>query len=266
MQPIAELPQTLASAIVGVAFDVDDTVTTHGQITPLALTALYRLQDAGIARVAVTGRSAAFGEVLLSQWPLSASIAENGAIGFVRHQRKLLQLTRASAEELGERRLRLDDLVRQVGLAIPGIALAEDSRWRLCDVAWDVGEFAAPSEREIRALLEYLQRAGARTTRSSIHVHATFEPDNKATGLLRLLVRHMGEDPTAARRRWAFVGDSGNDAAALASFELSCGVANVAPHLAAMTLTPRFITQAERGAGFAEFVDVLLSNRRVPAC
>jgi HAD superfamily hydrolase (TIGR01484 family) len=261
MQPIADLPRALANSIVGVAFDVDNTVTTHGQITPLALSALYRLQDAGIARVAVTGRPAAFGEVLLSQWPLSASIAENGAVGFVRHARKLLQFTRASAEELAERRVRLGDLVRQVNSVMPAMAMAEDSRWRLCDVAWDVGEFSAPSEREICALLDYLQRAGARTTRSSIHVHATFEPDNKATGLLRLLARHMGQDPTAARRSWAFVGDSGNDAAALASFELSCGVANVTPHLASMTLTPTFITQAERGAGFAEFVDVLLSKR-----
>jgi HAD superfamily hydrolase (TIGR01484 family) len=261
MQPIQQLPCALANAIVGVAFDVDDTLTDHGKLLPPALAALYRLQDARIECIAVTGRSAGFAEVLLGQLPIRAAVAETGALAFVSSAARPIQTSRATPAERAERSLRLAALVGEVKRVLPAAKLANDAHLRQCDVAWDVREFEQLSEHEIEVLLAVLGRAGARVTRSSIHVHASFDTDDKATGLLRVLCTHMGVDPTAARRSWAFIGDSGNDAAGFATFELSCGVANVRGHLARMTLTPRFVTHAERGAGFAEFVDTLLAKR-----
>jgi hydroxymethylpyrimidine pyrophosphatase-like HAD family hydrolase len=72
----------------------------------------------------------------------------------------------------------------------------------------------------------------------------------------------LGQDLDAERERWLFVGDSGNDAAAFAHFPLSAGVANVASHLSALPVPPRFVSQADRGRGFAEIAEQLLGLRR----
>jgi hydroxymethylpyrimidine pyrophosphatase-like HAD family hydrolase len=57
----------------------------------------------------------------------------------------------------------------------------------------------------------------------------------------------------------AYCGDSPNDAPMFGAFDLSIGVANVEPFLATIEHPPAYITQGEGGAGFAEFVDLLLN-------
>ena len=57
-----------------------------------------------------------------------------------------------------------------------------------------------------------------------------------------------------SRRRYAFVGDSENDAACFNAFRTTVGVANLRGR---PTLAPRFITSAPRGAGVAELARVL---------
>jgi hypothetical protein len=58
-----------------------------------------------------------------------------------------------------------------------------------------------------------------------------------------------------------FVGDSGNDAAAFAFFPVSAGVSNVRAHLHALPRPPRYVSEADRGRGFAEIVDYVLRAR-----
>jgi hydroxymethylpyrimidine pyrophosphatase-like HAD family hydrolase len=105
-------------------------------------------------------------------------------------------------------------------------------------------------------------RAGARTTRSSVHIHATFDADDKASGAVRFLADVFGEDPGRAVNRYAFVGDSGNDAACFAAFRTSFGVANVDKALARLVVPPRFVTSAPMGEGFAELAEKWLELRQ----
>ncbi|MCC6875768.1 MAG: hypothetical protein IT378_15785 [Sandaracinaceae bacterium] len=72
----------------------------------------------------------------------------------------------------------------------------------------------------------------------------------------------MSADVAAERERWLFVGDSGNDAAAFAFFSLSVGVANVREHLARLPVPPAYVTERERGAGFAELAARIGEARR----
>jgi hypothetical protein len=68
---------------------------------------------------------------------------------------------------------------------------------------------------------------------------------------LRML---RGVDPSAALARYAFVGDSENDAACFGAFKTTIGVANLRGR---PTLSPRFVTEAPRGRGVAELARVL---------
>jgi hydroxymethylpyrimidine pyrophosphatase-like HAD family hydrolase len=104
-----------------------------------------------------------------------------------------------------------------------------------------------------------------RTLVSSIHLHLTLETADKATGTIRLLVDRFDEDATGARARYAFVGDSANDAATFAAFRLTFGVANVLAHLHGLTVPPRYLAAGRMGRGFAEIAARLVSLRALPA-
>ena len=84
---------------------------------------------------------------------------------------------------------------------------------------------------------------------------------DKAQGVVRAARAVLGIELDAERACWAFCGDSGNDAAAFAWFPTSVGVANVRGHLDRLPVPPAWITQAERGAGFAELADAVLAAR-----
>jgi len=76
-----------------------------------------------------------------------------------------------------------------------------------------------------------------------------------------VLVQQFGEDATAARWRYAFVGDSANDAAAFAAFGTTFGVANVGSHLRGLTVPPRYLAEAPMGLGFAQIAARLAALR-----
>ena len=61
--------------------------------------------------------------------------------------------------------------------------------------------------------------------------------------------------------RWVFVGDSGNDQAMFQHFTHSVGVANIARFVPQLSHLPRYVTQGERGAGFAEVARAILAGR-----
>ena len=133
---------------------------------------------------------------------------------------------------------------------------------RFTDVTWDIGERQRLPDDRIELLAATVRGAGARVFRSSVHLHATFDGADKATGVLAFLGT-LGVDPATARRLYGFVGDSGNDAAAFAAFETTFAVANVARHLSSFTIPPRYVTRAAMGEGFAELAAALVAGRPV---
>ena len=98
---------------------------------------------------------------------------------------------------------------------------------------------------------------GARTTRSSVHLHFTFDRVDKATGALSYL-QSQGIDATVARRRFAFIGDSENDAPCFNAFFTTVGVANLR---GAFSLKPRYRTEERASAGFIKFAHRLCELR-----
>ena len=61
--------------------------------------------------------------------------------------------------------------------------------------------------------------------------------------------------------RYAFVGDSGNDAACFAAFRTTFGVANVRASLGRLSVTPRYVASRAMGEGFAEIAAAILAHR-----
>jgi acetylornithine/N-succinyldiaminopimelate aminotransferase len=256
------LPADEAKSLRGLLFDLDDTVLSHGLLRRDAYDAVWKLHDAGLLLVAVTGRPAGWGAVLTRQWPIAGCVTENGAIHFVRHGAAVDRTEACGEVERRARRARLGRLVERVRERVPEARLTDDVDARISDVTWDIGERMHLPEARVRCVVEEIERAGARHSQSSVHLHATFDSDDKASGVVRFCAREFGLDPGAVLVRFAFVGDSGNDASCFAAFRTTFGVANVRPHLARLSVPPRYVANREGGEGFAEIASSIVGLTR----
>lgn len=266
MKALERLSAAEAKRLTGVVFDLDDTVLDHGALGEAAYGALFRMREAGLKLVACTGRPAGWGEVIQRQWPIDAIVTENGAVAFLSGPGSGGARPLIVVDPLGraERRARREELLRladEITARFPATALADDNDARRADVTLDIGEHRRVAAEDVRAIRTLARDRGVRTFASSIHLHLTHEPDDKATGTIRILVERFGEDATSALSRWAFVGDSANDAAAFAAFRLTFGVANVAAHMRGMTVPPRYVAAARMGRGFAEIAAKIVALR-----
>jgi HAD superfamily hydrolase (TIGR01484 family) len=259
--PLSSLDPEEARRLSGLLFDLDDTVLSHGVLTRAAYDALWSLRDAGLKLVGVTGRPCGWGEVLARQWPIDGCVTENGAVYVVREGPGVARRDPCDEAERRERRARLARLVERVREVVPEARLTDDVEARRSDVTWDVGERVRLPDERVRAIAAEIAAAGARSSQSSVHLHATFDADDKASGALRFCLRELGEEPGGAVWRYAFAGDSGNDAACFAAFHTTFGVANVRASLARLSVPPRYVAARAMGDGFAEIAAEILRKR-----
>ena len=258
MRPIDELGVAEACSLDGLLFDLDDTFLDHGRLTEAAYSALFRLRESGLATVAVTGRPAAWGAVIARQWPIVATLTENGTIAFWRKDHAVQQADLGGAGERTERLAKLSLIVSTLRRELPELEPTDDVEGRISDFTFDIGERHRVAESIVLRAIELAHRLGARTRRSTVHLHLTLDGDDKASGSVRLLARLTGVDPTAARFRYAFIGDSENDESCFAAFHTTIAVSNLSGRPSVM---PRFVTRQRLGAGFCEAAAVLIARR-----
>jgi HAD superfamily hydrolase (TIGR01484 family) len=246
-----------ALGLSGLLFDLDDTFLDRGRLLLPAYDALARLAAAGLRLGVVTGRPASLGRVVVTQWPVDFAITENGAVAFVNDRGRALCLDASTEAERTARRERLAAIAREIELSF-GISPTEDNPGRMSDFSLDIAEFANVEDSVARAAEALARARGAFTLRSSIHLHLSHTGTDKASGAVRLLHERFGEDPTASLARYAFIGDSENDAACFAAFHTTIAVANLSGR---PSIVPRFVTRAARAEGFKEAADTLLGLR-----
>ena len=259
MRALESIPEAEVRRLSGLLFDLDDTLLDHGALTEVAYGSLFRLREAGLSLVAVTGRPSGWGEVLARQWPIDAIVTENGAIALYREGKSVVRADCVTSEERARRRARMLDIVAALRRELPELEPADDVAQRATDFTFDIGEQRSVDRAIVERAIASIRARGARAFASSVHLHVTLEGDDKASGTIRLLRSRFGEEPTRARLRWAFIGDSENDAACFAAFRTTIGVANLSGR---PSLMPRYVTRAERGAGFAEAARILCERRR----
>jgi HAD superfamily hydrolase (TIGR01484 family) len=247
--------------VTGLFTDIDDTLTRDGAIEPAALAALHALHAAGVPVIAITGRPLGWSEPLARAWPLTAIVAENGAVALIAERGRKLLIEYAQDEPTRRRNAaRLREVAARVLREVPGATPARDSAGRVTDIAIDHSEFAQLDDAQIERVVALMREEGMNATVSSIHVNGWFGDHDKLSGARWMLRRLFGRDLDAERERWLYVGDSTNDQAMFGFFALSVGVANLRDFAAQLQTWPAFITQGERGAGFAEVAERVLAQ------
>ena len=281
MKPLSSWPLTCRRQIIGVFTDIDDTLTTDGAITPDALAALTDLKAAGLHVIPITGRPVGWsvpfaqGDAALGRvpWPVDAIVAENGSVAIYRQEKchfptsyidsLLLKLYQQDAATRAANFARMQQVAQRVLREVPGAQVSQDSAGRETDIAIDHSEFSHLGAEKIAQAVRIMQDEGMNATVSSIHINGWFGAHNKLAGA-RWIVRELfGRALDAEIERWAYVGDSTNDQLMFAQFPHSIGVANIRRFEAELTHMPRYITQGERGAGFAEVARAVLQSKTV---
>jgi HAD superfamily hydrolase (TIGR01484 family) len=271
MQALKTWPLAARHGITGVLTDIDDTLTTAGDITADALAALVALQSAGLPVIAITGRPVGWSQPFALDWPLAAIVAENGSVALFTNQkglqpnkdgRELLsKLYQQDAATRQANRIRMQRVARRVTQEVPGAVLAQDSAGRETDIAIDHSEFVHLPPARIAQTLQIMKSEGMSASVSSIHINGWFGAHNKLAGARWIVRELLGRDLDQEMESWVYIGDSTNDQLMFEAFPNSVGVANVRRFAAELAHKPRYITEGERGAGFAEMARALLDSR-----
>ena len=259
--PLAQCPAALLRDCCGVFTDIDDTLTAAGAIAPQALDALYSLRAAQIPVMAVTGRPMGWSEGFAAAWPVAAICAENGAVALIPGAAGVVVEYAQGEAERSRNAQRLREVAARVLAEVPGATLARDSAGRVTDIAIDHSEFAHLGDAAIAQTLAIMRGVGMNASVSSIHINGWFGTHDKLSGARWMLRRLFARELDAEIGRWVYVGDSTNDQIMFAAFPLSVGVANLMRFGAQLRTWPTYITQGERGAGFAEVAARLLAAR-----
>lgn len=278
MLPLTQWPLASRRNLIGVFTDIDDTLTTDGAITPDALHALAALKAAGLHVIPITGRPVGWsvpfaqGDAAsgLAPWPVDAIVAENGAVALFMHKNglqppsdmynQLLKLYQQDATTRSGNFARMQQVTQRVLREVPGAQLSQDSPGRETDIAIDHSEFTHLSAAKTAQAVQIMQDEGMNATVSSIHINGWFGAHNKLEGARWVVRELLGRDLDAELSQWVFVGDSTNDQVMFAHFSHSIGVANIRRFEVEMAHLPRYITQGERGAGFAEVARAILET------
>jgi HAD superfamily hydrolase (TIGR01484 family) len=264
LRPLAEFPQAERAAVKAVLLDIDDTLSSEGQLTAAAYGALERLKKAGFLVVPITGRPAGWCDMIARFWPVDAVVGENGAFYFWHDPKagKLRQRFLQSEAEREAGRQKLEALKAKILREVPGAGIASDQPYRVADLAVDFCEDVKPLPREaVDRIVALFQAAGATAKISSIHVNGWFGSYDKLS-MTRLALRELfAIDIDAERERVVFAGDSPNDSPMFGFFPNAVGVANVCDFGDLVTSLPRFVTRARAGAGFVELAEALLAAR-----
>ncbi|WP_439113070.1 HAD-IIB family hydrolase [Hydrogenophaga sp.] len=258
--PLSSWPLEARALIQGVLTDIDDTLTTEGAITSDALDALHRLRAAGLPVFAITGRPAGWSEAFALAWPVSAIVAENGAVALWRGPGGAL--CRDYLQDAPTRQShfkRLQAVAAQIQAELPQARLAQDSAGRETDIAIDHSEHHHLPEADVQRVVRLMQAQGLNATVSSIHINGWIGEHDKLAGARWIVRTQLGRELDHETERWVYVGDSTNDARMFGHFPHSVGVANVARFWYQLSHRPRYVTQGERGAGFTEVANAVLA-------
>ena len=272
LQPLARWSP--CPALLGILTDIDDTLTTDGAITPDALEALAALKAAGLHVVPITGRPVGWSAPFAATWPVDAIVAENGAvallpapenkgqIGLQRLSSKGGQLSKIYQQDTATRAANfcaMQVVLARIEAAVPGARRAADSGGRETDIAIDHSEFVQLPQAQIDQCVALMRAAGMNATVSSIHINGWFGTHDKWQGARWMVRTLFGRALEGETDRWVYVGDSANDQVMFQHLPHSVGVANIARFAAQLTHLPRYVTQGERGAGFVELAQAILS-------
>ena len=260
------------SNIEFVLTDIDDTLTNDGQLESEAYAALWKLHDAGLKVIPITGRPAGWCEMIARFWPVAGVVGENGGFYFRyaatkgeadSNQKKMHRWFFTDEKTIKENKLKLSVIEKEVLETVKGSAISSDQFCRLMDLAIDFCEdVPALPDSEIGKIVRLFEKHGAQAKVSSIHVNGWFGEYDKLTTSFRFLKNEFGLNEKEILQKCIFIGDSPNDEPMFEKFPYSFGVANIKNFTQQIKHLPTYVASKKGGQGFAEIAERILNLKR----
>jgi HAD superfamily hydrolase (TIGR01484 family) len=255
VRPLSQFNQPISLVFT----DIDDTLTTDGRLESEAYNQLWRLHQAGIKVIPVTGRPAGWCEMIARFWPVFAVIGENGAFYFQYKNKKMNRHFAQAEDQRKKNQSQLEVIQSEVLTQVPGAQLASDQFCRLFDLAIDFCEDVPPLDpTDVERIVAIFEKYGATAKVSSIHVNGWFGDYDKKTMCEIFYRNEFHQELSQNLSQCAFIGDSPNDEPLFAFFENSFAVANIKNFLNQLEHPPAYLCPSPGGSGFKEFCDQLL--------
>ena len=265
MKPLAELRRRRGRS-ARLLFDIDDTLTTEGQLTAAAYAALERLHDAGLLVVPITGRPAGWCDHIARMWPVDAVVGENGAFYFC--------LRRGGAPAASSAIRTTTRRARRTARGSPRCATRVLARGARAARSPPTSPTARPTSRSTicedvpppalrpasSASWRSCDAAGMTTKVSSIHVNGWFGDYDKLAMTRRSSCASAFGVDLDARARGLRVRRRLAQRCADVRVLPALGGGRERPRFAAHRLehAPAYVTEAASGAGFVELAERLL--------
>jgi HAD superfamily hydrolase (TIGR01484 family) len=243
--------------------DIDDTLTDEGLLGREAYSSLWRLHDAGIKIIPVTGRPAGWCEMIARVWPVAGVVGENGGFYFRYHDKKMIRHFIFDPATQAKNRQKLDQIKTEILASVPGADVASDQFCRLMDLAIDFCEDVPKlPDTEVERIVEIFKKHGAQAKVSSIHVNGWFGSYNKVTTSQIFLEKEFAITPEQSRKISGFAGDSPNDEPMFENFPHSFAVANLMNFADRLKHKPQFLSDHRGGLGFVEIAEHILKAKQ----
>jgi hypothetical protein len=267
--------EVIPSRLYGLLTDVDGTLTQHGQLRASTYEALWSLHHSGLKLIPVTGRSAAWGHMMLHHWPIDAVIAESGGLAMwrVNPSGDLVtadQLDRQAfqfeVQYFGDISARKDlvSLAEQWMPHYPPLCWASDQGQRLVDVAIDWNEQVKAPWDVVTRFIDQCQKQGYRARASNVHINAWAGEFDKGSSSLNLLKKLFDHDRHRAQSSWFFVGDAPNDESMFANFPHHVAVQGPEHFQGHVEQMPKRFSSAKASAGFEAWAQAIQRAIRSP--
>ena len=238
--------------------DIDDTLTRDGKLGPEAYSALWKLHDAGLKVIPVTGRPAGWCDMIIRQWPVDAVIGENGAFVYYFDDSQLKSFVHPSVAD-GESIKKLDNIFQAVKAEIPLVRKSKDQFARIYDLAIDFNEDPPRLGYDAAVRIkEICEGFGAEAKISSIHVNTWFGNYSKRDMAVLFMKMRYGLSIADFKAQAVFCGDSPNDEPMFGFLPNSFAVANILDFKEILKNEPAFVADLRGGVGFVEIAGRLI--------
>jgi len=268
MKPIDLMTGEEAGNIRYILMDIDDTLTREGKLLASSYSALWKLKEASLRVIPVTGRPAGWCDLIAREWPVDGVVGENGALAFWEEPdpngtRERLPVLKADYHPNAVRNDHpvLERVKKRALAEFPELRQAKDQFSRLFDIALDFAEedpiLPLSVAQRVKTIAE---EEGAIAKVSSIHINVWMGNYDKLSMVERFLSKRFDWKAGAGDREVIFIGDSPNDEPMFKRFPLTCAVANISRYKDLINHFPAYVAKKDYGEGFAEIAEVILKN------
>ena len=260
LKNIHEITGSETAKIKFILTDIDGTLTDeNGKVAPETYSMLWKLREAGFTVIPVTGRTAGWASVAITDWPVDAIIVESGSLVYYLENGSRREFVHPSVP--AEREIFHQKIKEAAFSANPKIKVSVDQYSRFNDFAFNYAEDEDDrlSFEEAKEVLAAIKSTGANGNISSIHINTWFGDYDKLPMSLLFLREHYGiENPAECA---IYFGDAANDEEMFGYFPVSCGVRNLMKYAEYMEHLPAYITDSEGGKGFCEAAEIHLTAK-----